>query len=243
MRDFERYKVSVPAGERDGIVIDHFTIEEGDVHNIRLALHNRPINPPGTYTRMSEGATVWMSDVPAEVLDHKPFFGALEWCQPEPGTGRILINGLGLGMCLQAALRSRMCGHVDVVERDMRVINLVAPHYYRMARECGKTLTTHHADALTVTFPTGTKWDIVWHDIWPDISVDNLPEMATLKRKYAQRCIWQGCWSEQMCRDARSGKLRRAHQETVERFYESVGLTKGIRQEMIDYLAKKMVSP
>jgi hypothetical protein len=46
----------------------------------------------------------------------------------------------------------------------------------------------------------GTFYGAVWHDIWDNLSVDNLPQMTALKRKYGRRARWQGCWSEPQVR-------------------------------------------
>ena len=52
----------------------------------------------------------------------------------------------------------------------------------------------HQADALEYKPPRGEQYDVVWHDIWPNICTDNLPEMHKLHRKYGRRCNWQGSW-------------------------------------------------
>ncbi len=74
----------------------------------------------------------------------------------------------------------------------------------------GPRLTIHEDDALTRKWPTGTRWTVVWHDIWRDICTDNLPEMARLHRSFGRRCDWQDSWSKSLCeyhraRGARAG--------------------------------------
>jgi hypothetical protein len=54
------------------------------------------------------------------------------------------------------------------------------------------------ADALTMKWPPHTRWNIAWHDIWPSISRDNLPEMKYLHRSYGHRVLWQGSWSREL---------------------------------------------
>jgi spermidine synthase len=136
-----------------------------------------------------------MSDTPAEQDDHREFV--------QRARGRILINGLGLGMVLQACLERRKwqsdeyaVEHATVVEISPAVIALVAPHY--QARY-GDRLTIVQADALTWQPPKGERYAAVWHDIWPDICTDNLPQMHTLHRRYGRRADWQGSWARWIC--------------------------------------------
>ena len=42
-------------------------------------------------------------------------------------------------------------------------------------------------------------FDAVWHDIWDEISDENLPEMHKLHRKYGQRANWHGSWARAEC--------------------------------------------
>lgn len=192
---WEQYRVSVPEGECDGMRIERFTVT--DVHtveNIRLAFSGRLPCQRGTYTRLIEGGCLWMSDTPAEVRDHIEAMRKIE-----RGAKRVLIMGLGLGMIVQTAINAGV-EHIDVVEKDARVIRLVGEHYANMAADCGVGLTIHHADAYAIRWEPGTRWDVVWHDVWPSLCADNLPEMAKLKRSYGRRAEWQGCWGEHECR-------------------------------------------
>ena len=51
--------------------------------------------------------------------------------------------------------------------------------------------------------PKGSRWDVVRHDIWPDVCRDNLKGMRGLKRKYNSLCDWQGWWGEEYIRKMR----------------------------------------
>ena len=190
-----QYKVDVPPGVSGEWKVEKFTVAENDIGRIRYALHGRPV-PPGTYTRLKkEGA--WdpmMSDTPAEIGDHLDFVYRAK--------GRCLLNGLGLGVVLKAILAKPEVTHVDVVEIEQDVINLVWPTYKE-----GNKVTLYHADALTIEWPKGTTWDCAWHDIWPSICTDNLPEVTKLKRKYARRVAYQAAWAEELLRDYRRGGM------------------------------------
>ena len=107
---------------------------------------------------------------------------------------RILINGLGLGVCLAAILESDVPEKIVVVEKSEDVIKLVGPTFENDSR-----VEIIHADALEYKPPKGEKYDAVWHDIWPNICSDNLESMKKLHRKYGRRAAWQGSWARGLC--------------------------------------------
>lgn len=183
------HQVTVPSGELDGMVVERFTVSDFQSAVSFIREGGRGVRA-GEYTRLREGMCTWMSDTTAEWLDHWPATSRFS----DPSVKRVLINGLGLGMVVQAALRYDHVEHVDVVEFDKRVIELVGPHYGADPR-----VTIINADAFrqTAYWSRNTHWNIAWHDIWPDLSVDNLPEMAKLHRSYGQRVDWQGSWGKE----------------------------------------------
>jgi len=129
---------------------------------------------------------LWMSDTPDEKRDHSHVF-----YRAQRVGGRILINGLGAGMVLGALLKLENVTHIDVVELDERIIKHIGPHYD------DPRVTIHHADAYEIQWPVGTRWDIVWHDIWLNLSGDNLPLMHKLHRRYGRRTDWQASWGRE----------------------------------------------
>lgn len=187
--------VDVPEGIRGAWRVERFEISETDAAFALFSYGGRAPRP-GTYTRLMCGRDVVMSDTPAEMYDH---YGAVR-----AATGEVLINGLGLGMVVQACLEKPTVQRVTVVEIDADVIALVAPHYQE---RYGVRLRIVHADAFAYK-PDLPSYGAVWHDIWSDLCEDNLPEMTRLKRKYARRTDWQGCWSE---REVRAHKRRTAN--------------------------------
>lgn len=177
--------VNVPPGQIGDWRVNKFVVEANDALAAYYGLFGRPV-PPGVYTRLLYKHDVIMSDTPAEIADHMEVISK--------AAGRVLLNGLGLGVVLQAILEKSEVSHVDVVEISSEVVQLVSPHYP------DPRVTIHHADAFTIQWPNNTRWDIVWHDIWPTISSDNLPEMTRLHKKYAGRCGWQGSWLKESIR-------------------------------------------
>lgn len=185
------YRVSVPVGSRGYWRVEHKTIADGDAKfgQLRAAIngHGRYV-PAGQYTGLLFRGSVVMSDTPDEIRDH---MGAINAAR-----GRCLINGLGLGVVLQAVARKSEVDHVTVIEIDEDVIALVGPHYEAMFPD---RIDIIKADAFAYRPPRGVRYGMVWHDIWPTICSDNLPEMARLRRKYARRADWQGCWARAEC--------------------------------------------
>lgn len=183
-------KSEIPEGKSGPWSIEKFTITESEAkfENIRAAFSftggGRTVRP-GTYTRLRYHDSVIMSDTPCEIRDH---FGFVRRAR-----GNVLINGLGLGLCLAAVLRKPEVTKITVIEIDPDVIGLVAPYFTDLR------LTIINANALTWKAPKGESYDAVWHDIWPNICEDNLKEMAVLHRKYGRRCNWQGSWCHAEC--------------------------------------------
>lgn len=182
---YEEYKVSVPEGQSGEWSINRFEIPQGA--GLYYAMHGRPVEP-GTFTRLSHirPENVWMSDTPAEISDHML---PIQLSKTAPEGAYVLINGLGIGMVLQAVLKNPKIGHVDVVEIEADVISLVGPHYTTDPR-----VQIHHADAYDIAWPKGYGWYMAWHDIWHDICLDNLEGIAKLHRKYGKRVGWQSSW-------------------------------------------------
>lgn len=185
---FDKYKVDVPEGKSGDWEVAKFTVTEDDHLYLHYASQGRPV-PAGTYTGLMKKGEFdpIMSDTPAEIEDHLDFIYR--------ATGQVLLNGLGLGIVLKAILSKPEVIHVDVVELEQDVINLVWPTYQDSNRA-----TIHHADAFTIQWPKDKHWDCAWHDIWPSICTDNLPEIAKLKHKYAHKVKYQKAWVEDLLR-------------------------------------------
>jgi hypothetical protein len=182
----EAMTIELPEIDADGVRVSRFEIGPPDVRSLldMMSQGGRGRTKPGTYTRLDVDGRLWMSDTDDEKRDHaEPFWEA------QRRGGRVLIHGLGLGMVVKAVLALPQVEHVDVVEIDPRVVKHVGPHY------AGERCTIHLGDALTHQWPAGARWDVVWHDIWPTITGDNLPQMHRLHRRFGRRAGWQGSWA------------------------------------------------
>lgn len=202
MKNTTLRQVDVPEGKSGDWEITRFEVteKEAQFHNLREAMHgSRRTIKPGMYTRLTLCGYVVMSDTPAEIQDFsKPVRVAQQSHRSE--SRHVLINGLGLGVVLQAILDEPSVEHLTVIEKSANVITLVASHW---KSRYGDRLTIIHADAFEWKPPKGERYCVVWHDIWDDITSDNLPEMHRLHRKYGRRCDWQGSWCRWICEQAR----------------------------------------
>jgi hypothetical protein len=181
--------VDVTPGTIGTAKVERFEVTQQDYYGL---IHGRHC-PKGVYTRLVVNGALWMSDTPAEQRDHwEPVY------QAQQRGGRVLVMGLGLGLVVKQFLAMPNVEHVDVVEINPDVIALVGPHY-----ACDR-LTIHEADAYAIKWPVGTRWSVVWHDIWLNLCEDNLAEIARLKRSYGRRADWQGAWGQgEILRDQR----------------------------------------
>jgi hypothetical protein len=190
--NYVEYKVDVPEGVSGNWRVEKFVIQEDDPNLALYALDGRPVEP-GAYTRLihNESYAPMMSDTAYEIQESLHFI--------DLARGRVLINGLGLGVVVKALLKKPEVTRIDVVELEQDIIDLVAPTYHRDIR-----FKVYQGDAFTFRFPKGTTWDFAWHDIWPFIRTDNLEEITKLKRRYINKACYQEAWVEHELR-----KLRR----------------------------------
>ena len=187
-------KTDVPEGRVGNHAVEKFVItnESADFHMLRCIMNGQSDRAarPGEYTRLirgeggnSFGTTVIMSDTQAELLDHH-----------EPvrqAHGHCLVNGLGLGIVTEAMLRKDGVERVTVVEYEPEVVELVGAH---LLNRWGERLEIIEDDALAYRPPKGTRFGVVWHDIWDHICKDNLTDMKLLHRRYGHKADWQGSW-------------------------------------------------
>lgn len=178
-------------------------VESDPFHDLGYTMQGRPPGKGPFHVLRHEGA-LWMSDTAAEKRDHVETVWKISNLAAIAGRAPVvLIHGLGLGLVVAAALR--LGSTVDVVEIDQDLAEWMEPWLQELASESGGQLTIHVADAYEKKWPVGTRWDIVWHDIWPDICEDHLPDMHRLHRSYGQRADWQGSWGRRLAERVRRG--------------------------------------
>jgi hypothetical protein len=195
--NYVEYKVDVPESVSGNWRVEKFVIREDDPNLALYALDGRPV-VPGVYTRLihNESCAPMMSDTAYEIQESLHFI--------DLALGRVLINGLGLGVVVKALLKKPEVTRIDVVELEQDIIDLVAPTYQMDSR-----FNVYHGDAFTFRFPKDTTWDFAWHDIWPFIRTDNLEEITKLKRRYTNKVRYQEAWVEQELKNLR--RCERGH--------------------------------
>jgi predicted methyltransferase len=190
------FVMSIPVAKRGRWHIEHHTVTKADARfNALYALtsgHGR-YTPAGTYVGLKCGRALIMSNAPDEISDCQGPVG-----QARKRGGHVLVNGLGLGWVVAEILSQESVDLVTVVEIEQDVIDLVGPSLEK--EYCGRVKIVH-GDAFTYPdgLTPGTRFSVVWHDIWPTISAANLPEMGRLHRRYGRRCDWQGSWARRWC--------------------------------------------
>lgn len=184
-------KSSIPCGSNGVWAVENFVVskDEAQVDALRASINgSRRCTPAGKYTKLVRNNVLVMSDTPDEIRDN-----AHAIRKAHSLGGFVLINGLGLGLTVKGILKSKKVKKVTVIEISPEVINLVGTH---LLKEFPERLEIVNANAFDYKPKKGDKFSVVWHDIWDYICSANKPEMTKLKRKYARRCEWQGCWSE-----------------------------------------------
>lgn len=178
--------VEIPDGVSGDWRVETFEISDGEA---RFSWLRGGLNgvEAGKYKRLMRGRTVIMSNTRMERITNREFV--------YEARGRVLINGLGLGMVLRAILQKPEVAYVRVIEKSVDVIALVGPYFSFDPR-----VEIIHADAMEYKPAKGERFDVVWHDIWENICSDNNEQMKVLHRRYGRICDWQGSWSRGLWR-------------------------------------------
>ena len=183
----------IPEGESGDWKVIKYTIDErkAEFFNLRNAINGRSYANivAGTYTKLTRNGGVVMTDTPMEMDTHAEFVHQAQ--------GYVLMNGLGLGLALQAVIAKPVVNVVMVIELSPDVINLVAPCFNHPK----VTIVEGNAFTYKPELPPNGKFDVVWHDIWNEVCVDNYDEMKRLHRRYGHWAKWQGSWSRFLVED------------------------------------------
>lgn len=162
-----------------------------------LGVEGSGLGPGDEYTSLHRytdktiysGGEVVMEDTPRELRRHLPVL--------RHAYGRVLVTGLGLGCVVRGLLHRPEVDHVDVVEIDPHVAELVWTHLWPVSDlfdlDVSSRVTLHIGDALTYRWPLGARWDFAWHDIWSeDPHTQRLH--GDLLLRYALSADRQGAW-------------------------------------------------
>lgn len=133
-----------------------------------------------TEATMHNGGEIVMEDSIVELCRHLPI-----WVY---GRGLVLVTGLGLGCVVRGLLAKPEIEHVDVVEIDRRIIDVIGAEFAGNDR-----VTVHHGDALSIRL--GGVWDFAWHDLWTENNAGLQRLHAQLMAAYRDRVRHQGAWA------------------------------------------------
>jgi hypothetical protein len=148
---------------------------------------------PGEYTELRRGGITFMTDLYDEWWTQRT---AIERARKVGGS--VLITGLGLGLVAREILADpehrAAIEAIVILEQSADVIRLVGP---QLRAELGPCVSIIEADAYTWVAESGSQFDTVWHDIWPDPMASEVDaEMAALRAQHAPWSRWQGFWPE-----------------------------------------------
>ena len=178
----------IPEGESGDWEVLHFETTEADAmfQQARGLMSFGPREyydlEAGLYIRLIDNSQTWsktqMTDTPMERRTNLEFM--------RKAHGDILLGGLGIGMIIAPLLCKEIGDKVDsirVVESSLDVIKLVKPHLDKLDKN-GK-LEVIKGDVLE--YWTDDRFNVVYFDIWPEISWESIPEMSKLHRRWAHR--------------------------------------------------------
>ncbi len=192
--EWMRYKVTgrCPVGELGDAVIEQFDFSEEQAKWAQLhdMCHGRfGVAVAGRYTRLTVDGVLMMTDTPDEIRDHMPVIARTARTE----TKRVLIAGLGLGVCVRGILMNKHVEKVVVLEQSPDVIALVGGW---LLGEYPGRLEIRKRDALEYKPSLGERYDVAWFDIWPTICGDHWPDMAKLQRRWHSRGTWCRSWRQ-----------------------------------------------
>ena len=121
-----------------------------------------------------------MEDSRVELARHFPFWKAAR--------GRVLVCGLGLGCIARALLAKPEVTHVDVIEIDSWIVQVIGAEFTGNPR-----IRVILGDALT--FEPDQRYDYAWHDICTDDDVGLQGLHAQLLRRFHDWADHQGAWA------------------------------------------------
>jgi hypothetical protein len=182
-------EINVPDGISGEWKVESFTVSKDESKMMRVRSIFTGVRgslPAGNYKKLTRNGTMVMSNTPDEIRDFSSFAYRAK--------GHILINGLGIGVLVKALLGKEDVLSIEIIEKSKDVIKLSGPTYSQ-----DKRVTIINADAFDYKSPLGVRYNYVWHDIWDDITSDNLPEMHKLHRKYGRKSDNQESWCRYQC--------------------------------------------
>lgn len=199
MSSFPTMTEIVPEGVIGLAKIEHRVVPE---FGARMAAIRGERLSAGTFCYLSVGGKLYMSDTDNE--------RATNYDVLHESHGNVLIAGLGIGMILHPILAKSGVTSVTVVEKYQDVIALVNPTVAH------PKLTVECADIYEWKPAKTRKFNVIYFDIWPSQSTDDLAAMAKLHQRgkfWLDRSdphAWMNSWNRErlMDRKRRESRMR-----------------------------------
>lgn len=185
MSRFPSLAAVIPEGISGNVQVKHFTVTkaDSDFTRLRAAMGRRnEYVPEGRYVQLLVNGGVMMSDTLMEQRTNSEVLFRAK--------GHVLIAGLGLGMIMHPIVAKDGVTRVTVIEKNPHVVKLVGPYV-------PKNVEVIEADIFEWKPARGTKFQVIYHDVWATICEDNLKEMSVLHRHFGRYVApggWQGSW-------------------------------------------------
>lgn len=191
----------LPAAAHGAARVEHFRVHGMEM--MRAAMKGDRYaftDPQRTYVKLTLKGELQMSDTDMELATCAPVV--------HHAHGDVLVAGLGLGLILHPIAAKGLVTSITVVEVSPDVIALVAPSLPPQVR-----VVQDDIFAWLPAQPRGAKYDTIWFDIWPTRCVDNLTDIARLKRlarRFYRPGTWCRAWYEEELRDDRRASRSRS---------------------------------
>jgi hypothetical protein len=182
-----------PKAETAGTAkVDHFEIDRHGA--IMWFMQHRERVFEGKYARLLINGRTVMSNTWMEQVSNRHVV--------KKAHGKVLLAGLGYGMIILPMLKKPEVESILVIEKNPDVIKLVEPKVRH------KKLSIVEADIFEWKPVRMEKWNVIYFDIWPDRTTDNLPEIAKLHQRFKGHLFrdgnqWMGSWYEHELRAKR----------------------------------------
>jgi hypothetical protein len=195
------YLEEIPNGDFGNWHIDSAELSEMRSEIDKLKLLHSPFSfpetyvPSGWYKRLITLDTkeVMMSNTWAEIGGHYELFANAH--------GRVLINGLGLGIAAWVIDKIPEVDEVIVQEIDPKIIKWMESAIWEHTTK----VEIFQGDAWKGIEDDRIRFDYIWHDIWPNYCSDNIQEFRDMRCTYLEHIKnpkrafeCQGCWSEEL---------------------------------------------
>lgn len=143
----------------------------------------------GEYVKLYVNGQLYMSDTDMERSSNQSFV--------QHAYGDVMVAGLGIGLILNALREKVDSGDVrsiTVYEKYQDVIDVVGPKLSDLP------IKIVCADILEYRPPKDERYDTIYFDIWPDISVDNLRDIRLLHNRWKNHKKnggWMNSWMKE----------------------------------------------